>query len=164
MNFEMKLSSCFICLFVKSIKTSKNFYERFLNIPVRLDFGKNVIFEGGLSIWEIDRLHIIPATLGESKINDSSVNRFELYFETDRLQNVYDRLKEAGIKFLHEIHEEMWGQQTIRFYDPDGHLVEVGESMQLFVRRFHQQGYSIEEVSKKTHIPVDEVKKLISEE
>ncbi len=36
--------------------------------------------------------------------------------------------------------EHSWGQRVIRFYDLDGHLIEVGESMAMVIRRFFRGG------------------------
>lgn len=157
----MKLKTLSIALFVKDIEISKNFYSTILQQKIQLDFGKNVIYESGFTIWEINDAHIIPQTLGTDKIRDKSVNRFELYFETETISEIYAELKSKNIRFLHELHEESWGQQTIRFFDPDNHLIEVGESMKQFVTRFYEQGLTVEQVSAKTHVPKEEVIRLI---
>jgi catechol 2,3-dioxygenase-like lactoylglutathione lyase family enzyme len=157
----MDLKTFSAALFVKDIKASKNFYIGILGLSVDLDFGKNVIFKNGFAIWEIQENHIIPKTLGMNKISDLKVNRFELYFETENLQDIFKTLKREEVPFLHEIHEEPWGQQTIRFFDPDNHLIEIGESMRQFVSRFYNQGLTIEQVSKRTSIPIEEIKRLL---
>lgn len=157
----MTIGNCSPALFVNNIEISKNFYKDILKIPVHLDFGKNIIFKNGFAIWEINPNHIISIEIGKDKINDESVSRFELYFETDNLQQIFLNLKEKEVVFLHEIHEESWGQRTIRFFDPDKHLIEIGESMELFINRLFKSGLSLEEVSKKSHVPLDEVKRLV---
>lgn len=158
----MDLKNCSTALFVKDIEISKDFYCNILGLNIELDFGKNVILKSGLTIWEIQDDHIIPSTLGLEKISNLSYNRFELYFETENLPNIFEELKEENVRFLHEIHEEPWGQQTIRFFDPDNHLIEIGESMSQFVFRFYNQGLTIEQVSQRTLIPVAEIKRLIN--
>jgi catechol 2,3-dioxygenase-like lactoylglutathione lyase family enzyme len=157
----MDLKTCSAALFVRDIEVSKNFYIGILGLLVDLDFGKNVIFKNGFAIWEIQENHIIPTKLGFNKISDLKVNRFELYFETENLSGIFETLKREEVRFLHEIHEEPWGQQTIRFFDPDNHLIEIGESMRQFVHRFYNQGLTIEEVSKRTSVPIEEIKRLI---
>lgn len=157
----MQLKNLAIALFVQDIEVSKDFYTQILRQKIELDFGKNVSFTAGFSIWEIRDTHIIPQKLGETKLKDRNANRFELYFETENITADFNALKTQNVEFLHEIHEEMWGQQTIRFFDPDHHLIEIGESMHQFVSRFHQQGLSIEEVSKRTFVPIEEVKRLL---
>ncbi len=157
----MNLKNCSTALFVKDIEISKNFYCNLLELSIDLDFGKNVIFKSGFAIWEIQNNHIIPSTLGFENISNTSNNRFEVYFETEELPKIYEALKRSNVRFLHEIHEEPWGQLTIRFFDPDNHLIEVGESMRQFVNKFYSQGLTIEQVSKRTSVPVEEIKRLI---
>jgi catechol 2,3-dioxygenase-like lactoylglutathione lyase family enzyme len=157
----MDLKNGSTALFVKNIEVSKHFYKDILGLTIELDFGKNVIFKNGFSIWEIQDQHIIPANLGLDKISDKSVNRFELYFETENLPEVFSVLETRDVPFLHGIHEEKWGQQTIRVFDPDNHLVEIGESMEQFVSRFYKEGLTVYEISQRTGVPVDEVGRLI---
>lgn len=157
----MELKNMSVALFVKDIELSRLFYVEVLGQEVELDFGGNIIFKSGFAIWQIRSEHIIPATLGESKIFDPSVNRFELYFETEDIEDVFNRLKQSGVRYLHEMHEEAWGQRTVRFFDPDGHLIEVGESLGCFVRRFYEQGLSVSAVSERTSVPPAEVKRLL---
>ena len=102
----MDLRSFTAVLFVKDIQVSKNFYSNVLNLNIEFDFGTNIMYKNGSSIWEMQKNHVIPSKLGEKKIMDSSVNRFELYFETENLQDIYDKLKSHHVKFLHDIHEE----------------------------------------------------------
>ena len=158
----MDLKTCSTALFVKDIETSKKFYIDLLGMLIDLDFGKNVIFKNGFAIWEIQNNHIIPKSLGLDRISDPENNRFELYFETENLSDILKTLKNKNVKFLHQVHEEPWGQQTIRFFDPDNHLIEIGESMRQFVSRFYNQGLTIEQVSKRTSVPVEDVKRLIN--
>ena len=158
----MDLNNCSTAIFVKYIKISKYFYNNLLELTVDLDLGKNVIFKDGFAIWEIQNDHIIPSTLGLEKTKNKSFNRFELYFETENLPDIFNTLKKKKVRFLHEIHEEPWGQQTIRFFDPDNHLIEIGESMRQFVCRFYNEGLSIEQVSERTSVPVEEIARLIN--
>lgn len=157
----MKIDNCSPALFVEDIEVSKLFYTKVLNLNIDLDFGKNIIFKEGFAIWEIQQNHIIPQTLGIDNISNKSSNRFELYFETEDIKEVFSELKKSNTKFLHEIHEETWGQKTIRFFDPDNHLIEIGEALKVFITRFYNQGLSVEQISGKTSVPVEEVKRLL---
>jgi len=156
----MNLKNSSIALFVKDIKVSKTFYCDILGLEVEFDFGGNIIFKGGIAIWQIDPNHIIPKLLGNS-LGDSQSNHFELYFETESLDEDYSTLCSAKVKFLHEIHEEPWGQRTIRFFDPDNHLIEIGESMRGFVTRMLNSGMTSEQVSAKTGITIEDIEKII---
>jgi hypothetical protein len=77
----------------------------------------------------------------------------ELYFDTDEIELVYQRLQAAGVQFIEGIQEQPWGQRAMRLYDPDGHIIEIGEPMDITVRRFHRQGWSIERIAEKTGMP-----------
>jgi hypothetical protein len=39
--------------------------------------------------------------------------------------------------------------------------IEIGESLKVFITRFYNQGLSVEQVSVKTSVPVEEVERLI---
>jgi catechol 2,3-dioxygenase-like lactoylglutathione lyase family enzyme len=144
-------------IFVKEISRSKDFYMRFLEFSIEHDFGKNVILSNGLTIWEIQDSHIISKEL-ETK-DDS--NRFELYFESEELEKIVILLEKNGTIFLHKIHEEPWGQKTIRFFDPDNHLIEIGEPLEVFVNNMSREGLSVKEINEKSGIPIDTVIDLI---
>lgn len=85
----MDLKNCSTVIFVKDIDISKDFYCRILEQIIDLDFGKNVIFKSGFAIWEIQDKHNIPSTLGLDNVMNSSINRFELYFETENLSEIF---------------------------------------------------------------------------
>ncbi|MBD3422255.1 MAG: glyoxalase/bleomycin resistance/dioxygenase family protein [Chitinivibrionales bacterium] len=147
-------------IFVDNIQKSKKFYCDILEQKVEDDFGRNIQLRCGLSLWELRDDHIIPASLERRRIRNSS-NRFELYFESDNLDNVYARLSDNSIEFLHGIHEEIWGQRTIRFFDPDGHIVEIGEPLEVFVKRFAGKGLSDEKIAETSFIPLQKVKAIL---
>ena len=146
-------------IFVRDIEVSKAFYTGLLGCTIEHDFGKNVIFHDGLAIWQIQDDHTIVQEL----ITSDGSNRFELYFETESLDNDHKLLTEAGIKFLHEIKEEAWGQRTIRFFDPDNHLVEIGDTMRSFVQRLFKQGLTISQIKDKSGINTETITRLIGE-
>jgi len=144
-------------IFVKDIGKSKDFYTRLLNFTIEHDFGKNVILSSGLTIWEIYENHIIARNLDTEKPS----NRFELYFEAENIDEISRVLSKAGIRFLHPVHEEPWGQRTIRFFDPDDHLIEIGEPLEVFVNHMNRNGMTAKQISEKSGIPIETVKSLI---
>ncbi|MHB9028874.1 MAG: VOC family protein [Candidatus Latescibacterota bacterium] len=150
-----------MAIFVRNIDVSKRFYTEVLELKVKLDFGKNVILEGGITLWEVSPSHIIPERLGIESIVNSKANRFELYFETEDIERVHAKLKENNVDFLHSLHEEPWGQRTVRLCDPDKHLIEVGESLGTFLKRLHEGNMTPEQVSRKTSVPLEKVNKLL---
>lgn len=77
-------------------------------------------------------------------------NVAELYFEEDDFDGFIQKMNEiADINYVHPMVEHSWGQRVIRFYDPDKHIIEVGENMLMVVRRFLNSGLSIEETAKR---------------
>lgn len=149
-------------LFVRNIDTSKEFYSRILQQRIKLDFGTNIIYESGFALWQIREDHIIPAQIGLSNTREARSNRFELCFETDDIERVYRELKSSNAVFVHEMHEELWGQRTVRFFDPDQHLIEIGESLEQFVLRFRRQGMTPEQISSRTFMQAADVESIIS--
>ncbi len=151
-------------LFVRDAAISKKFYTELLRFTVIMDNGgTNLTFKEGFAVWQIWPDNIIPKTLGAENItNPGSTSRFELCFETDELDQVYQTLKENGVAFLHEINTEIWGQRTIRFYDPDGHLIEVGEEMAIFLKRiYEEEGRNLEATAKRTFMPLEALKHIL---
>ena len=59
------------------------------------------------------------------------------------------------------VKEHSWGQRVVRFYDPDGHLIEVGESMRQVVHRFLAQGLTVAEVALRMDITEGDLQKLL---
>ena len=68
----------------------------------------------------------------------------------------------SEIEYLGEVIEHSWGQRVIRFYDLDGHLIEVGEDMQMVVKRFLASGMTMEEVSVKMDVSIEDLTKLLN--
>ncbi|PLX17147.1 MAG: glyoxalase [Salinivirgaceae bacterium] len=146
-----------VVIFVKDIERSKLFYTEILEEEIEHDFGKNIMFKSGLSLWEIGKNHIIA-----QKVNTNNMgNRIELYFESEHLETIFEKLKTANTSFLHEIQEEPWGQRTLRFFDIDNHLIEIGEPLPFFIRNMHNKGMSIEEIEKKSGVPLSTIKKIL---
>jgi len=151
----------FICplIVVSDINISKKFYEIVLNQKVKYDFGENVTFEGDFSIHlKSHFMELLNLSLND--ITQKS-NNSELYFEEDNLDGLLEQLKALNtVEYVHGIKEQPWGQRVIRFYDPDMHIIEVGESMESVARRFLRKGLSIEETAKRISMPKEFVKKV----
>lgn len=129
----------------------KSFYKEVLQQEIEYDFGNCIGFRNGLSLWKLKEEYPITMKLGRT-FDKSGNKNLEICFETDDFEIVVENLKKHQLKYLHEEIEELWGQQTVRFYDPEENLVEVGETIPCFVRRFYNQGMTIEEVSKRTSV------------
>lgn len=144
---------------VSDMDRSRHFYEQLLGQKVKFDFGQNVPFEG-FSIHLKSHFQSLLGNVAQYPVTQKA-HWGELYFETDELHPIYERLSEAGVEFIHPICEQPWGQRVMRFYDPDGHIIEVGETMEAVVWRFYEQGLSINLISEKSSMPSEFIEGVI---
>lgn len=153
----------FICplIVVKDIAKARYFYEEILGQIVKYDFGQNIQFEGDFSIHEKDHYSDLISIQSKRTVRFKSHN-FELYFECEDLISVEQLLKAEGIEFVHGLTEQPWGQRVLRIYDFDGHIVEVGESMDSVILRYNQLEMSVEDIASKTSMPKAYVEKVVS--
>jgi catechol 2,3-dioxygenase-like lactoylglutathione lyase family enzyme len=146
--------------FVEDVKRSKEFYANTLGQKIIMDFGRNVGFEGGFAIWEKD--YALNTIYSEEAKNVSvGGNNAEIYYESSDLDDLCKKLKSEEITFIHPIHEHPWGQRAFRIFDPDNHIIEFGEPMSIVVIRYFKQGMTIEEISKKTLMPIEMIKNTV---
>lgn len=148
-----------VCVAVKDINLSKKFYQDLFELEVFQDYGRNVSF-GGLSLQQdFDWL------LGISKnsILKESHN-MELYFEEDKFDDFIAKLQQRNdIRYIGDgVKESGRGQRSIRFYDLDGHIIEVGENMKMVVKRFLDSGLSMTETSKRMDVSVSDLETLLN--
>lgn len=148
-----------VCIAVKDINLSKKFYQDLFGLEVYQDYGINISF-GGLSLQqEFDWLIGMP----KENIIEKSHN-MELYFEEDDFDGFIDKLQRRGdIQYLGDgVKEARWGQRSIRFYDPDGHIIEVGENLRMVVKRFLDSGMSMEETSKRMDVSLKDLETILN--
>ena len=58
----------------------------------------------------------------------SNGNQSELYFEESDIEKFVERLEMLypQTEYINRLMTHSWGQKVVRFYDPDGNLIEVG--------------------------------------
>lgn len=117
----MKLKN--ILIVVKDIEQSIRFYKELFGLQVILDQDGNVIMTEGLVLQD--------AKIWKNFIQRDLVvknHMTELYFEEPDIEGFVKKLEESefAIEYVNELMEHSWGQKVIRFYDPDGNLIEVG--------------------------------------
>lgn len=136
---------------VSDMEKSKQFYQDVLGIKVVADFGANVTLEGGVALQTMDTWKSFIRTEQVSLPHHAG----ELYFEEGDMDAFAAHLKSFPIHYVHELFEHRWGQRVIRFYDPDQHIIEVGEELEVVVRRFIAQGLSPEQTAVRMDVPLD---------
>jgi len=117
---------------VSDIDAAKKFYEDLFGLEVYQDYGKNIAFSCGLALQQDF---------------DGFLKQLKAY---------------PDIEYLGDVIEHSWGQRVIRFYDLDGHIVEVGEDMKMVIKRFLASGMTMEEVSARMDVSVDDLTRLLN--
>lgn len=137
-------------LAVRDMEVSKQFYHDLFDQEVVLDLGRNVTLSGGFSLQaDFDELVDIP----KCTILHQS-NNMELYFETDDLDAFVEKLHDfLDIELVHPPKMHEWQQRVVRLYDPDWHIIEVGEPMDKVAQRLLGEGYEVEETARITQMP-----------
>ena len=111
---------------VKDVERSKQFYQDLFGLNVLVDYDGNMILTDGLvlqdeAIWrKFTGKEIIPKN-----------NACELYFEEANIEGFIEKLEELypDTEYVNKLMTHSWGQKVVRFYDPDGNLIEVGTPM-----------------------------------
>lgn len=150
----------FVCplIAISDLEVSKKFYEKVLGQKITLDLGWNVLFSGGFAI-QLNFAEII--SIDKDTIMKKSHN-FELYFEEDNFDAFIEHLKKfSNIEYVHQPKKHDWQQRVVRIYDPDKHIIEIGESMAVIAKRYLGQGFSVEETAKIIQHPVEFVKSVM---
>lgn len=141
---------CNSLIAVQDMERSLRFYRELLGLDVTLDLGMCKALRGGLTLqMHFDELADFPA---ESMHYRS--HTMELYFETEDFDGFLHLLdSHPEVERLHDAQTFPWLQRGIRIYDPDGHLLEISESMETVARREFAQGRSVEETAKRIQHP-----------
>jgi len=118
-------------ILTKDVKKSKMFYENIIGLKVENDYNTIVFFENHFVIHNGNDLLNTVFKKKPLLNRKKGHNNMEIYLETDNLDESYKKIKESGVKIIHGIEKQKWGQNVFRFYDPDNHIVEIGEAFRL---------------------------------
>ncbi|MDO4975655.1 MAG: VOC family protein [Eubacteriales bacterium] len=115
-----------VLITVNDMERSIRFYKDLFGLDVILDQDGNVIMTEGLVLQDVK---IWKEFLHEEVIPYN--NAVELYFEEKNIEKFVEKLEqyEEPIRYVNHLMEHSWGQKVVRFYDPDGNLIEVGTPM-----------------------------------
>lgn len=140
-------------LIVTDMARTVEFYQKVLGLQVIMDFGANKTLTGGLALQTMDTYKDFI----DKKEVSFGGNNFEVYFEEDDFDTFASKLKEYDIEYVHPVKEHSWGQRVVRFYDPDKHIIEVGENMKVVCKRFLDSGMTLEQVAERMDVPMEYV-------
>ena len=120
----MKLKN--VLIVVKDIEKTRQFYHDLFGLTMILDNEGKMILTEGLVLQDEK---IWKEFLGRDIIPEN--NSCELYFEERDIEAFAEKLERLypDIRYVNRLMTHSWGQKVIRFYDPDGNLIEVGTPM-----------------------------------
>jgi catechol 2,3-dioxygenase-like lactoylglutathione lyase family enzyme len=160
-------------LVVSDLEKSKAFYQDIMEQELEMDTPQMVSF----GVYPSAQLSLISADYYEQVSEDrwadvkmktaAKTNNFQLYFEVNDLECYTAKIKATqGIELIYDIGdnfagEHSFGQRGIRFYDFDGHLVEVAESLPFLAKRLVKQGLTLEEIAKQFGDSVEQIEELL---
>jgi len=150
-----------LMIVITDMEKSKKFYTELLELEVICDFGANVQLTGGLFLQTADTW--TDFIRKEAKDILFGGNAAELYFETNDIDHFMKKLgKRKEILYIHPILEHSWGQRAVRFYDPDRHIIEVAENMEIVVLNFIDGGMTAEETAIRMDVPVEYIEAILA--
>ena len=145
----MKFSG--MLMVVKNMDVSRTFYQQVLRRTVVMDLDTYVVFEGFCLITEPQWAEFQTRT---DLVYRYGNNVCELAFEEEEFDEFVAHFRTfPDIEIMCELREYEWGQRSPRFYDPDRHVVEVGEDMKTVTKRFLRSGMTVEQTTEKTMFP-----------
>lgn len=156
----MKYSGTLIA--VRDMERARALYEGLMGCEVSMDLGVHVAYENGIFLQTKE-------TWTEFIERDASAISFggndaELYFDEHDMDSFLQRLEAFGLELVHPLKEHGWGQRVVRFYDPDRHIIEVGEHLGDVARRFFSQGMTREQTAKRMDVPLEMLDAFLAEE
>lgn len=115
-----------VLIVVKDIDRARRFYFDLFGLEMILDNDGNMILTEGLVLQEEKYWQEF---LGKEILPEN--NACELYFEESDIEGFVAKLEcyYPEVKYVNRLMTHSWGQKVIRFYDPDGNLIEVGTPM-----------------------------------
>ena len=141
-------------LVVRDIDKTVEFYKKVFGLRVITDFGANKTLTGGLVLQTEETFKDF---IGTDEISFGG-NDFEIYFEEDDFDGFINRLNDCEIEYVHPVKEHSWGQRALRIYDPDKHIIEIGENIKTVCKRFLESGMTEQEVAVRMDVPIKFVK------
>ena len=112
-----------VLIVVKDMERSIKFYHDLFGLDTVVDQDGNVILTEGLVLQD-EKLW--KKFLGREVIPEN--NSCELYFEEGVIDCFVEKLERlyTAVQYVNRPMTHSWGQRVVRFYDPDGNLIEVG--------------------------------------
>lgn len=108
---------------VKDCTGALKFYNDMFGLELIQDNDGNMELTGSIYLQEAQYWEEFT---GRTVVQRS--NRSELYFEEPDIEAFVKKLERLypETEYVNPLMTHSWGQRVVRFYDPDGNLIEVG--------------------------------------
>ncbi|RZI48136.1 VOC family protein [Lactococcus kimchii] len=157
-----------VLLTVKNFQRARAFYENLLDqIPIdNTDCNEQIItYESGISLAsESAYLSWLQVDKHPHFKTTRRANTSQLYFEVDDLDAFHTLLtSKIVVDWIHKPIDSGYGTRTMRFYDYDGHTIEVAQSLPVLVQRSFAQGMKIEDIAEHFDLPIETIQTFLLE-
>lgn len=146
-------------LVVKDMEKAKKFYTEVIGVRVISDLDENVTLTGGLSLQTESSWSTF--TNCTSDFFTYHGNDAEMYFEEEDFDGFLEKIASLDVERVGEDMEMPWGQKVVRLYDPDKHIIEIGEDLKVMMKRLHATGLTVEQLSEKTFMSPKMVERML---
>jgi len=108
---------------VKDCSRALNFYSDMFGLALVQDNDGNMELTGNLYLQEVGYWEKFTGKMVVHRSNST-----ELYFEEPDIEAFVEKLEMLypETEYVNRLMTHSWGQRVVRFYDPDGNLIEVG--------------------------------------
>jgi catechol 2,3-dioxygenase-like lactoylglutathione lyase family enzyme len=110
-------------ILTKNMERAIRFYREVLGLELQKQFETVAFFQDGLVI------HDEAVYLNYIGGSDPSAAGFKAvyYYIASDIDETARLLQEKNVEFIHRVEEQSWGERVIRFCDPDGNVIEIGD-------------------------------------
>lgn len=118
---SMKLNSSIIL--TRDMDRSIRFYRGIMGLELEKQFDTVAFFQDGLVI------HDEAVYVNYLRVPDPYPGGFRAvyYYIASDIDEMYGTLEEKKVAFIHGLETQPWGERCLRFYDPDGNVIEIGD-------------------------------------
>jgi catechol 2,3-dioxygenase-like lactoylglutathione lyase family enzyme len=119
-----------ITLFVADLTRAKAFYQGAFGLPVLFEDASSAVFRFDNTLINLLAEPEAPGLIAPAKVASADAgSRFQLTIFVDDADAVAADLADRGVKPLSGPVDREWGQRTVTFADPDGHVWEVAQEI-----------------------------------
>ena len=149
-------------LAVRDISRARKLYEGLLGCVVSMDLGVYIAYTNGIALQQ-EKTWLSFIDRDADEITYGAIDA-ELFFEEHEIESFFVRLRVFDVELIHGLIEHSWGQRAVRFYDMDGHIIEVGEHMGDVARRFLAAGMTREQAAERMDVPPEMIEVFFRDE